>query len=370
MLQFTALRAAAAGEAILPFFDYQRGLVDLVTRRSRYVPDWVRVFYATVYVDADRVAIRFMGQQQRLTREGIAELLQVDLHDDSIHYLAYPDIEPPRRAHSPVQPSDEEINFLFQQPFLPDTPRTPDRLIREAYVVHYALRRSVLYRMGNAESLTGVQQWLLMYVMAKSPIDLVDIMLAEIEDAIMDGMGMTRQQPFAHWISWLLSWLEAQRYVEMLESLKFVFPTYQPPMPGDRRRGLRRAEETLQARAAAEAVMDEAARHDATLAAVEAPLPQYFATNDESSSDDEDFTPAPEPVFRVHRSHDDEAGGSTLLGQREAESPVPTITAAQVTQPDQLTTLISLWLLRLRRLSRYNSRLLGGFGIKPLVYLK
>jgi hypothetical protein len=88
MLQFTALRAAAAGEAILPFFDYQRGLVDIVTRRSRYVPNWVRVFYATVYVDADRVAIRFMfmGQHQRLTREGIAELLQVDLHDDSIHY--------------------------------------------------------------------------------------------------------------------------------------------------------------------------------------------------------------------------------------------------------------------------------------------
>jgi hypothetical protein len=77
MLQFTALRAAVAGETILPFFDYQRGLVDLVTRRSRYVPDWVRVFSATMYVDADRVAIRFMfmGQQQMLTREGIAELL-------------------------------------------------------------------------------------------------------------------------------------------------------------------------------------------------------------------------------------------------------------------------------------------------------
>jgi hypothetical protein len=39
MLQFTALRAAVAEEAILPFFDYQQGLVDLVTRRSRYVPD-------------------------------------------------------------------------------------------------------------------------------------------------------------------------------------------------------------------------------------------------------------------------------------------------------------------------------------------
>jgi hypothetical protein len=105
--------------------------------------------------------------------------------------LAYPDVEPPRRAHSPILPTDEEISFLFQQPFLPGTPRTPDRLVREAYVVHYTLRWSVLYRMGNAESLTGVQQWLLMYVMAKHPFDLMDIMLAEIEDAIMDGMGMT-----------------------------------------------------------------------------------------------------------------------------------------------------------------------------------
>jgi hypothetical protein len=82
----------------------------------------------------------FMGQQHRLTREGIAELLQVDLHDDSIHYLAYPDIEPPRRVQSLVLPSDEEISFLFLQLFLPGTPRTLDRLIREAHVVHYALR--------------------------------------------------------------------------------------------------------------------------------------------------------------------------------------------------------------------------------------
>jgi hypothetical protein len=110
----------------------------------------------------------------------------------------YPDVEPPRHAHSPVLPSDAETSFLFQPSFLPGTPRTLDRLIREAYVVHYALRRSVLNRMGNAESLTGVQQWLLMYMMAKRPFDLVDIMLVEIEDAIMDGMGMTRQQPFAY----------------------------------------------------------------------------------------------------------------------------------------------------------------------------
>jgi hypothetical protein len=32
----------------------------LVSRRSRYVPDWVRVFYATVYIEADRLSLRFM----------------------------------------------------------------------------------------------------------------------------------------------------------------------------------------------------------------------------------------------------------------------------------------------------------------------
>jgi hypothetical protein len=111
-----------------------------------------------------------MGQQHWLTREGIAELLQVHLHDDSIHYLACPDVEPPRCAHSPVLPSDDEISFLFLQPFLPGTPRTSDRLTCEAYVVHYMLRRSVLYRMGNTKSLTGVQQWLLMYVMQSTPL--------------------------------------------------------------------------------------------------------------------------------------------------------------------------------------------------------
>jgi hypothetical protein len=74
-----------------------------------------------------------------------------------------------------------------------------------------------------------------------------------------------------------LSRLEAQRYVSVLDSSKFIFLTYRPLMPGDKRRGsrgLRRAKETLQARAAAEAVMDEAARQDVTLAAAEAPLPQ------------------------------------------------------------------------------------------------
>jgi hypothetical protein len=69
--------------------------------------------------------------------------------------------------------------------------------------------------------------------------------------------------------------------------------------------------------------MDEVARQDATLAAAEAPLPQYFATDDESSSDNDNFVLAHVPVFRVRRANNDEAEGSSLPGQKEAESPIP-----------------------------------------------
>jgi cobalamin-dependent methionine synthase I len=64
MLQFIALRVAAAREPILPFLDYVPGLADFVRKRSRYVADWVRVFYVTVYVEANQLSIHFMFMGQ------------------------------------------------------------------------------------------------------------------------------------------------------------------------------------------------------------------------------------------------------------------------------------------------------------------
>jgi hypothetical protein len=37
-----------------------------------------------------------------------------------------------------------------------------------------------------------------MHIMAKRPFDIVDILISEVEDAVMDGMGMTQQQSFTH----------------------------------------------------------------------------------------------------------------------------------------------------------------------------
>lgn len=95
----------------------------------------------------------------------------------------------------------------------------------------------------------------------------------------MDGMGMNRQQPYAHWISWLLACLGAQRHVSTLESSKTCFKFYRPSMPNDARRrarGIRRAHVELEERAIAQAARDEAEREDEILAAAEAPLPHYL----------------------------------------------------------------------------------------------
>lgn len=53
----------------------------------------------------------------------------------------------------------------------------------------------------------------------------------------MDGMTMHRQQPFAHWISWLLASIHQNEHMLELESSRSRFKTYRPTAPDDRRRG-------------------------------------------------------------------------------------------------------------------------------------
>jgi len=126
-----------------------------------YVREWIRVFNTTLFVDDDREFIEFMlqGRHCRLTRERLAALLGVthSAEPHSLHHLTYSDVEPPRRPHQPYPPLDEEASILFIQPFLPGTPRNPDRLAPLAKTIHLALRRSLLYRLGYNEGLTALQ---------------------------------------------------------------------------------------------------------------------------------------------------------------------------------------------------------------------
>ena len=62
----------------------------------------------------------------------------------------------------------------------------------EAYAVHMALRRTLLPRSSYPEGFTGLQQLLLLHILTHEPFDIVDFILAEIEDVITDGMGVVR----------------------------------------------------------------------------------------------------------------------------------------------------------------------------------
>jgi len=155
-LHWGSLRVAARGVPILPLFEVYTGLRALLSDKDRYVHEWVRIFYATLFVDEDRQFIEFMfqGRHCTLTRQMLADLLGVPHTDEphSLHHLTYGDAEPPRRPHQPYPPPDEEASKLFVQPFLPGTLRVPDRLTPLAKTVHRALRR----RLGYNEGITAL----------------------------------------------------------------------------------------------------------------------------------------------------------------------------------------------------------------------
>ena len=70
MLHWGALRVAAGGVPIEPFFERYPGLPALLSERREYVQEWVCVFYTTLFVGEDRKYIMFMfnKKQYRLNR--------------------------------------------------------------------------------------------------------------------------------------------------------------------------------------------------------------------------------------------------------------------------------------------------------------
>ena len=95
------------------------------------------------------------------------------------------------------------------------------------------------------------------------------------------------------------------------------------------------------------------AAEDASLAAAEAQLPHYLATDSEDSEDDEEFI----PTFPVHRAaHNDEAGSSSAA----ARAPAPPVTAAQVTQPISLVPILQRLTNQQERYAETQNRLMAA----------
>jgi hypothetical protein len=197
VLDWESISQQAGGADIESHFAHFRGLPGLLEiGQNRYIEDWVRVFYSTVWVGQERYVIWFMfgGQPYRLTRAQLAEILGVDLVDVSFHAAVYGDADPPRRALvGGIAPTHEEISILFRQPFPVSYQRAPDLLTNEAYAIHMALRKTLLPRSGYPEGFTGLQQQLVLHILTHQSFNIVDLLLAEIEDVITDGMGVARQ---------------------------------------------------------------------------------------------------------------------------------------------------------------------------------
>ena len=70
---------AAAGEQIHPHLSYLPGLTDLLGRIGRYVPSWVREFYASLFIDPGHrfIHFAFRSRDYRLMSFRVREILRL-----------------------------------------------------------------------------------------------------------------------------------------------------------------------------------------------------------------------------------------------------------------------------------------------------
>ena len=97
------------------------------------------------------------------------------------------------------------------EPFADGSLCTPDRLCLEGYVLHMALRKTVLPCGGNRESLTSLQQWLLLSIWRGEQFDFLHFFLSEMGDVIADPISTRRQHVYPHIISYLLCMINSEK---------------------------------------------------------------------------------------------------------------------------------------------------------------
>jgi len=82
---------AAAGEQIRPHLSYLPGLTDLLGWTGRYVPSWVREFYATLWIDPQHryIHFAFRGRDYRLMSTRVREILRLQEQPIRLHDVCY-----------------------------------------------------------------------------------------------------------------------------------------------------------------------------------------------------------------------------------------------------------------------------------------
>ena len=142
-----AKSAGVTEEEMKGHLTYMLGLLDLLTRAHEYVPDWVKIFFATLWIPRGRQYIEFMfrGDHHRLYREEIAKALGVDLVPTTwVHELCYPRVVPPCRALvGRTPPPIEIVSVLFRQPFSPNSLRSSGELTQLEAMLLLGFKKSL-----------------------------------------------------------------------------------------------------------------------------------------------------------------------------------------------------------------------------------
>ena len=123
------------------------------------------------------------------------------------------------------------------EPFIDGSLRTPDRLCLEAYILHMALRKTVLPHGGNKESLTSLHQWLLLSIWRGEQFDFLHFFLSKIEDVTIDAISTGRQHVYPHIISYLLRTIDSKKNGPLYNESTYEIMTYMPASLGNRRCG-------------------------------------------------------------------------------------------------------------------------------------
>jgi hypothetical protein len=105
----------AAGADSEVHLSYLPGLLTLLTTSGRYVEEWVRVFYASVWIDPDHQWMRFHFEREDVTIHAsqIRQLFGYNESSTRLHSLCYGSSDPPRHPHGGDAPGTAHVAALF-----------------------------------------------------------------------------------------------------------------------------------------------------------------------------------------------------------------------------------------------------------------
>jgi hypothetical protein len=184
----------AAGADSKVHLSYLPELLTLLTTSGRYVEEWVRVFYASVWIDPDHQWMRFRFEREDVTLHAsqIRQLFGFNESSTRLHSLCYGTSDPPPHPHDGVAPATSHVAALFRPPFSDGSRRSPADFTTAAKYLYQLMRRTLLPRMGYREATTHIQLWLLGALISHSEFDVVDFLICGIEDTVLDGLRARR----------------------------------------------------------------------------------------------------------------------------------------------------------------------------------